>query len=151
MKGPRLSIVPAAVLSSVFPGCKSRRRGAAVSWRCATAGVAYAVYLLLLALPAIAGEATPGAIMANPERFDGAGVTMHGRMTNLRTTVSRKGNPYYTFDLAAGGQSVRIFSFGSPPCPEGAGVTVDGKFDREKRVSGRTFYNEVTAARVACQ
>jgi hypothetical protein len=30
--------------------------------------------------------------------------------------------------------------------PEGARITVDGRFDRKKRVSGRTFYNEVTAA-----
>ena len=70
-------------------------------------------------LVALAVETTPEAILKNPEKFDGAAVTLSGTVTNLRSTVSRKGNPYYTFDLAAGGQSVRIFSFGAAPAPTG--------------------------------
>ena len=44
-----------------------------------------------------------------------------------------------------------IFSFGAAPCADGASATVEGRFARVKRVSGRTFHNEVEAAKVACR
>lgn len=99
----------------------------------------------------LAAQTTPGDILANPEKFDGKAVTVAGTMTNLRPTVSRKGNPYYTFDLAAGGERITVFSFGKPPCAQGAAVTVEGIFHRVKRVSGRTFYNQIDAERVVCR
>ena len=102
-------------------------------------------------LPALAAEATPRALIASPERFDHTIVTVRGTITNLKSTVSRRGNPYYTFDLSSGGQSVRVFSFGTPGCKDGLPVTVEGRFDRVKRVSGRTFYNEIDAMKIACQ
>lgn len=113
--------------------------------------VGCAIFVVALVLPGLAAETTPGAILGNPAQFDGATVTLAGTITNLRATTSRKGNAYYTFDLAASGQSIRVFSFGASPCPDGAGATVDGRFDRVKRVSGRTFYNEVTAVKVICR
>lgn len=114
--------------------------------------VASALVLIVgILVPVLAAETTPGDLLNYPERFDHAAVTVRGMITNLRATVSRKGNPYYTFDLASGGNSVRVFSFGTSPCKDGSPATVDGRFDRVKRVSGRTFYNEIDATKVACQ
>ena len=68
--------------------------------------------LLVKARPVGALDASPNAILTNPDRFDGKSVTIHGTITNLRETVSRRGNPYYTFDLSDGMRTVRVFSFG---------------------------------------
>jgi hypothetical protein len=43
-----------------------------------------------------------------------------------------------------------VFSFGTPPCPEGGPVSVDGQFRQRKEISGYTFYNQVDAQRVTC-
>jgi len=43
-----------------------------------------------------------------------------------------------------------ITVFSSPTCAEGSTATAAGRFDKLKHVSGRTFYNEVTASRVTC-
>jgi hypothetical protein len=93
---------------------------------------------------------TPGDILANPDRFDGEVVRITGKVTNLRENVSRRGNAYYTYDLDDGLASIRIFSFGKAPCPEGSGTTLEGIFSKEKRLIGRTFYNEVEARSTKC-
>jgi hypothetical protein len=55
---------------------------------------------------------TPSEILANPDRFDGQVITLEATMTKLRQHVSRRGNPYYTFELSDGKQAIRVFSFG---------------------------------------
>ena len=81
------------------------------------------VLLMLVVLaavrPAGALDASPSAILTNPDRFDGKGVTIQGTITNLRETVSRRGNDYYTFDLTDGSRAIRVFSFGKAPCRAG--------------------------------
>ena len=93
---------------------------------------------------------TPGEILANPDRFDGQVVTIEGTMSKLRQRVSRRGNPYYTFDLSDGKQAIRVFSFGRSPCRSGA-VMVEGAFDKVKRGRQYVFHNEVNASRVICR
>ena len=93
---------------------------------------------------------TPGEILANPDRFDGQVVTIEGTMSKLRQRVSRRGNPYYTFDLSDGKQAIRVFSFGRSPCRSGA-VMVEGAFDKVKRERQYVFHNEVNASRVICR
>ncbi len=100
--------------------------------------------------PVAALDASPSAILSDPARFDGQPVTIHGTVTNLRETVSRRGNPYYTFDLNDGTRAVRVFSFGKAACRAGA-ATVEGTFEQVKRVGGSTFRNEVTATQVTCR
>ncbi len=115
-------------------------------------GILFVLSVLLAApLALLALDATPGQILDRPDQFDGKAVTLVGTVRNLDARVSRRGNPYYTFDLAAGGRSIKIFSFGRPPCPGRSAVSVEGVFQKVKRVSGRTFYNEVEAQRVVCQ
>jgi hypothetical protein len=54
--------------------------------------------LVANARPAGALDASPSAILTNPDRFDGKSVTIRGTITNLREILSRRGNAYYTFD-----------------------------------------------------
>jgi len=103
-----------------------------------------------IVLPASALDATPGGILASPDRFDGRAVTVRGTITNFRETVSRRGNPYYTLDLSDATGAIHVFSFGKAPCRSGAAI-VEGTFARVKKVSGRTFYNEITATQVTCR
>jgi len=106
-----------------------------------------------LAVPWIAWglDTTPAEILANADRFDGEVVTIAGKVTNLRETVSRRGNQYYTYDLHDGRPAIRIFSFGRAPCGEGATASVEGRFTKVKKVSGRTFYNEIEALSTRCR
>jgi len=60
--------------------------------------------LLAAARPAGALEASPSAILTDPDRFDGKSVTIRGTITDLRETVSRRGNAYYTFDQPLDGR-----------------------------------------------
>ena len=100
--------------------------------------------------PAGALDASPSAILTNPDRFDGQLVTMRGTIGNLRETISRRGNPYYTFDLIDGKRAVRVFSFGKAPCDSGT-ATVEGTFEKVKQVGRLTFRNEITATQVTCR
>ncbi|PYN72236.1 MAG: hypothetical protein DMD96_34930 [Candidatus Rokuibacteriota bacterium] len=106
--------------------------------------------LLAAAGPAGALDTSPSAILTNPDRFDGQIVTISGTITNLRETVSRRGNPYYTFDLSDGKQAIRVFSFGKAPCRAGT-AAVEGTFERVKQAGRYTFSNEVTATQVTCR
>ncbi len=100
--------------------------------------------------PASALDATPSAILANPDRFDGQPVTIRGTIANLHETVSRRGNPYYTFDLGDGTRAIRVFSFGKAECRSGT-ATVEGTFAKVKQVGRLTFRNEITATQVTCR
>ena len=112
-----------------------------------------ALILVAAVVPAGAAYApatTPSEILANPDRFDGHIVTVEGKMTKLRQRVSRRGDPYYKFDLSDGTQAIRVFSLGISPCRSGA-VTVEGTFAKMKRGRRHTSYNVVSASRVICR
>jgi hypothetical protein len=119
--------------------------------RCATTGALALVTVLLVVLPASALQTSPSEILANPEKYDGQDVTITGTVTNLRETVSQKGNPYYTFDLRDGTTILRVFSFGKSSCGAGSTATVEGRFEQVKHVGRYTFRNEVDAKRITCR
>jgi len=122
--------------------------------------IRYSPGILVIALLCLLAAATsasaqvvntsPSEILASAGRFDGQPVTISGTITNVQERVSRAGHPYYTFDLSDGKQAIRVFSFGTAPCRVG-GATVEGSFEKVKRLGRYTFYNEVTAARVMCR
>jgi hypothetical protein len=96
--------------------------------------LAIAVLGLLLApaCPVDAVQASPETILTNPARFDGQSVTVSGTITNLRETISRRGNPYYTLDLGSGTRAIRVFAFGKAPCRSGT-ATVEGSSSRSNK------------------
>jgi DNA polymerase III alpha subunit len=116
--------------------------------------IVVAILCCLLALATSASSqvvnTSPTAILGDRDRFDGQTVTMSGAVTNIQERVSRAGNPYYTLDLSDGKQAIRVFSFGAAPCRAGA-ATVEGTFAKVKQQGQYTFYNEVTATKVACR
>src|SRR5438445_5151287 len=104
-----------------------------------------ALGLLLAAVPPTGAlDASPSGILSDPARYDAQRVTIHGMATNLHETVSRRGNPYFTFDLSDGTRAVRVFSFGKALCRSGM-ATVEGTFEKLKQVGRLTFHNEITA------
>ncbi len=118
-----------------------------------TISVSFVLALLVAVLVTTACglDTGPSEILKDPDKFDGKTVTITGTVLNLRTTVSRKGNAYYAYDLRSGDVAIRVFSFGKPVCAEGVTATVEGRFTKVKRVSGRTFYNEVEARTTRCR
>lgn len=118
----------------------------------ASAAVVVGILLAFVVVrPAIERDTSISTILQNPDSFDGQTVTLRGTVTNLRETVSRRGNPYYTYDLRQGDQTIRVFSFGKAPCSKEEAATVEGRFTKIKRVSGRTFYNEIEARTTRCR
>lgn len=115
---------------------------------------ALAAALLVLVVVGIATaepvRTSPREVLANADRFDGQVVTISGTITNFREAVSRRGHPYYTFDLSDGKEAVRVFSFGKSPCHSGR-VTVDGTFEKVKQQGRYMFRNEITAITVTCR
>ena len=101
--------------------------------------------------PAFALSASPGEIMANVDRYDGQPITTRGTVKNLRETVSRRGNAYYTFDLVDGSRGVKVFSFGNAPCQVGSAATVEGTFKKVTQQGRYVFYNEIQATSVICR
>lgn len=114
----------------------------------ATGTVVFAIITLFCSPAPSADEimASPRAVMANPDHFDGKAIVMEGTVTNIFFKISRRGNPYYTFDLTDGAGSVKVFSFGKPVISEGDRVKVSGRFMKEKRVGKYIFYNEIDAS-----
>lgn len=105
--------------------------------------------LLLVSILAAAAEVSIKALVANPAQFDGQTVTLRGTATAVKATVSRKGNPYTTFQVQdASSAAVRVFAWGHPAVKEGGSVEVVGVFQQVKRVGRYSFYNEVEAQTV---
>jgi hypothetical protein len=57
---------------------------------------------------------------------------------------------YFTFELADGRSVITVFKFGESPCRAGTTVTVEGLFQKIKRVGRYTFRNQIDATRITC-
>ncbi len=110
-----------------------------------SAALIYLAWMLL-------AQAAPGSLselLGNPDRFYGQQVIVSGTISNVRESGWRR-NPYYTFDLSDGTQTVRVIAFGKPPCRSGA-ATVEGTFEQIRwRVRVSASYDEITARSVIC-
>lgn len=88
-------------------------------------------------------QVTVQALLNNGKQYDGKQVVLVGVASKLKQKVSKKGNPYYTFRIGEGKQSVSVFGYGNAPAKEGDKVRVTGKFAVEKRVGYATYRNEI--------
>jgi hypothetical protein len=94
--------------------------------------------------PIAASAATITQLLANPSTFDGQHVDVTGKIEDLKSKVSHKGNAYVTFSLCSG-RCVHVFAFGSPNISDGQSITVHGTFAAVKHTGSYTFYNEIDA------
>ena len=99
---------------------------------------------------AAAQGTSPGEILRTPAHFDGVGVLLAGKVSNLKTEVALSGGAYYTFDLVGGDGTIHVSSVGAPACPPGRHALVEGRFDRIRRVDSYLVHNHVTAATITC-
>jgi hypothetical protein len=87
----------------------------------------------------------------DPVAYDNQRLRIQGSVTALKSTVSRRGNPYYFFVLDTRRGSVVVFKFGSPICADGQRATVEGVFHQVYERGGETFTDEIDAEFVNCE
>jgi YcxB-like protein len=88
---------------------------------------------VLMAVAGHAGEVPLRELLDHPSNFDGRSVALQGRLGRLQTHVTRKGNRYYTFELAQQGRDVLVAIQDRPSCGAGVVVRVKGRFDAPKK------------------
>jgi hypothetical protein len=100
--------------------------------------------LLTTAAPAL----TVGEVLATPQRFDRAHVTLTGKAERIRTRTSHRGNVYETFTLVDSTGRVSVFMWNTAQLTAGERVEVRGEFEHVKHVGRYTFHDEVDATSV---
>ena len=101
-----------------------------------------------LSVASAARGITVGEIAQSPASFDQKTVTVTGAAEEINSRTSRRGNPYTTFKLSDQGETVKVFTFGTPAIKEGQRVEVRGVFQRVKQVGAYTFHDEIDASSV---
>jgi hypothetical protein len=97
-------------------------------------------------------DSCPGSgTSVRSKAYDNQRVRLEGTASALNSTVSHRGNPYYSFVLDAKRGAVVVFQFGSPRCPEGQRATVEGVFHHLYERGGKTFTDEIDAEFVNCE
>jgi len=111
--------------------------------------IAAALVPLFIIFPIRGGEVDIGSIIRNPAQFDGKSVAVRGTASAVKETVSRRGNPYATFQVLDKTGGIKVFTYGHPGIKVGDCVEVKGVYQQVKHVGQYTFYNEVEAQNVA--
>lgn len=108
----------------------------------------YSFALLVLCTSLWAQEqVTIQALLTDGKKYDGKQVVLVGIVRDLKEKVSKKGNPYYTFKIGEGKQTISVFSYGKASVKNGDKVRVTGKFAVEKRVGYAVFRNEIDVSK----
>lgn len=110
-----------------------------------------AVALLAFAqFPTPVATVEPGALLASPSAHDGKTVRLSGTVADAKNKVSKRGNPYTTFALTAGGKKVSIYLRGhlEPPVQDGERLSVTGVFTAVRKVGTMTVKDQVDASAV---
>lgn len=108
----------------------------------------HSVVLLALVAGVWAQEqVTVQALLTDGQKYDGKQVVLVGTVRNLKEKVSKKGNPYYTFKIGEGKQTISVFGYGKATAKEGDRVRVTGKFAVEKRVGYAIYRNEIDVSK----
>jgi hypothetical protein len=144
----------ARVTSAVTSVSLDAARGRARKLRHHSARLRTAV-LLAVGLAMLGASRHPDAvelsvsdILTSPDRYAGQPVVLKGKVTNLISKTSRKGDPRFVFDLSDGVVAIPVLAAGRPSCEKGAMATVEGRVE----VWGRRTpaFVRVEATRVSC-
>ena len=94
------------------------------------------------ALTAAAGADTPvlpSELARNIARLDGQRVTVAGRLGQVRTHISKKGDRAYSFPVSDEHAAVAVLTPTPPACRQGVRVIAQGIVDaRARRLDART-------------
>lgn len=108
----------------------------------------YSFTLLVLCAALWAQEqVTAQALLTDGKKYDGKQVVVVGIVRDLKEKVSKRGNPYYTFKIGEGKQTISVFSYGKASVKNGDKVRVTGKFAVEKRVGYAVYRNEIDVSK----
>lgn len=106
-----------------------------------------AAILCLVACGANAADVSVRALAANPARYNGQTVTLHGTVAGLKEFALPGGDGYTTFNLKAprDGGTIGIVAWGQPALRNGDPAEIVGTFEHVQRIGSYTLYNDVEA------
>jgi len=90
---------------------------------------------------------TISEIINHPDKYHLSTVQVKGKVLDLKSKTSKRGNDYTIIVLSDGTGNITVFTFGTPKIKFGDTVKVIGIFYKVKHVGRYTFYNEIDASK----
>jgi len=87
-------------------------------------------------------------LLSHPEQYDRQMVVVVGRVTNVQTGATMKGEPGYGFLLKDSTGTVKVVGLGKTQVQEGDQVIVEGVFTRLRQTGRKIIYNEIKASQI---
>ena len=115
--------------------------------------IVFTTLLTLLSLTAIPfvhamGLLEMADLLTHPEQYDRQMVVVVGRVTNVQTGATMKGEPGYGFLLKDSSGTVKVVGLGKTQVQEGDQVIVEGVFTRLRQSGRKIIYNEIKASQI---
>ncbi|MDX2065721.1 MAG: hypothetical protein SFX74_08280 [Fimbriimonadaceae bacterium] len=106
--------------------------------------LATALLVVLAAVGVAAEKVTVADLLKSPDKYHDKEITIEGKVSKFEQRTSRKGNPYFLFDVN-GKDGIHVYGRGKlePKLENGKTVTVTGKFRKEKKLGERVIKNEI--------
>jgi len=90
---------------------------------------------------------TISEIINHPDKYHLSTVQVKGKVLDLKSKTSKRGNEYTIMVLSDGTGNITVFTFGTPKIKPEDTVKVKGVFYKVKHVGRYTFYNEIDASK----
>jgi starvation-inducible outer membrane lipoprotein len=106
--------------------------------------IASALFIVLAATALAAEKVAVADLLKDPAKYHDKEITIEGKVAKFEQRTSRKGNPYFLFDVN-GKDGIHVYGRGKlePKLENGKTVTVTGKFRKEKKLGDRVIKNEI--------
>ena len=104
----------------------------------------------LLTIPSVqaSGLLEMADLLSHPEQYDRQMVVVVGRVTNVQTGATMRGEPGYGFLLKDSAGTVKVVGLGKTAVQEGDQVIVEGVFTRLRQTGRKIIYNEIKASQI---
>jgi hypothetical protein len=112
--------------------------------------IALVAVVSFVAIPTIeaSGLLEMTELLSHPEQYDRQMVVVVGRVTNVQTGATMKGEPGYGFLLKDSAGTVKVVGLGRTQVQEGDQVIVEGVFTRLRQSGRKVIYNEIKASQI---
>jgi hypothetical protein len=105
--------------------------------------------LTLSPLPVFAdGMLELAELLSHPEQYDRQMVVVVGRVSNVQTGTTLKGEPGYGFLLKDSAGTIKVVGLGKTDVHDGDQVIVEGVFTRLRQTGRKIIYNEIKASQI---